>query len=207
MKMRESKVEKDFKVVNFVVNVNKTSLTDLSLEELTNRYIEIDYQSQMMKGLILLEARNRFPSNNEFGDWIKTVGAICADGKQVRNRLMHYAKFFNDREQDGISLSACYLISAPVNSEVAEVVYKEILGNNLPLENVKQIIQEKKGITINEQPVKSKSITSVDLLRSIVLKDVSDVSIDIAIQVLEDCLTYLRGDSKPSAKMDECVSE
>jgi hypothetical protein len=84
---------------NFIQSVDRTRLEDLNLDELANRYIEIDNQAHMMKGLILLEARNRFTSNNEFGDWVKSVIAICDDGFQVRNRLMNYAKFFKIKIQ------------------------------------------------------------------------------------------------------------
>ena len=94
MQVRESKVAKEFKVVNFEQNFNKTKLVDLSLDELANRYADIDNQSQMLKGLILLEARSRFTSNNEFGAWVKSVITLCEDAAPVRNRLMRYAKFF-----------------------------------------------------------------------------------------------------------------
>jgi hypothetical protein len=38
-------------------------LSSLSLDDLAAQYIEIDRQSHILKGRILLEARRRFPSN------------------------------------------------------------------------------------------------------------------------------------------------
>lgn len=62
IKQRVPKTEKDLRIVEgeFIKSVDKTSLSDLTLDELANRYNEIDYQSHIVKGLILLEARSRF---------------------------------------------------------------------------------------------------------------------------------------------------
>lgn len=100
----------------------------------------------MMKGLILLEARNRFTSNNEFGDWVKSVIAICDDGFQVRNRLMNYAKFFQNKDMAGISLSSCYLISSPINADIADKVYQAALNQNLSVAKIKAEIAKAKGL-------------------------------------------------------------
>lgn len=130
--------------------INKSSGTDysiLTLDELINEYESIDQQSQLLKGRILLEARNRFKSDNDFGAWIEQVGgAICSTSRQHRTRLMNLARFFEGRELDKISISAAYEISAPVNADIAVEVYEEVRGKNVPLAEVRRKIALKKVV-------------------------------------------------------------
>ena len=176
---------------NFIQSVDRTRLEDLDLNELANRYIEIDSQAHMMKGLILLEARNRFPSNNEFGDWVKSVIAICDDGFQVRNRLMNYAKFFQNKDTTGISLSACYHISAPANAEVADKVYQEALNKNLSVAQIKAEIAKAKGLlTVSVKTSGELELMPLEDISSFmaqVLADISHLSKPDAIRVLDEC--------------------
>lgn len=176
---------------NFIQSVDRTRLEDLDLNELANRYIEIDSQAHMMKGLILLEARNRFPSNNEFGDWVKSVIAICDDGFQVRNRLMNYAKFFQNKDTTGISLSACYQISAPANAEVADKVYQEVLNKNLSVAQIKAEIAKAKGLlTVSVKTSGELELMPLEDISSFmaqVLADISHLSKPDAIRVLDEC--------------------
>lgn len=176
---------------NFIQSVDRTRLEDLDLNELANRYIEIDSQAHMMKGLILLEARNRFPSNNEFGDWVKSVIAICDDGFQVRNRLMNYAKFFQNKDTTGISLSACYQISAPANAEVADKVYQEALNKNLSVAQIKAEIAKAKGLlTVSVKTSGELELMPLEDISSFmaqVLADISHLSKPDAIRVLDEC--------------------
>ena len=155
IKQRVPKTEKDLRMVEgeFIQSVDKTSLADLTLDELLNRYSEIDYQSHMMKGLILLEARSRFASNNEFGDWVQSVQSICLDSQPVRTRLMNFADYFKDKSTIGISLSGCYEISAPINADIADNLYQIALNQNLSVAQIKAEIAKAKGLlpeSVNE---------------------------------------------------------
>lgn len=123
------------------------SLHGMSTEQLANQYASINSQSQMMKGLILLKAREQFPSNIEFGDWVNSVHALCVDGQQVRNRYMHLANFFKSRAMTGISITAAYQISKPDNDSVAVEVYEEVINKNLPVKDITRLIRQKKAIT------------------------------------------------------------
>lgn len=122
-------------------------LKKLTLEELAVRYKEIDYQSQLFKGHILLEARDRFQSNIEFGQWL-SVNFTELNSSNT-GKIINLARFFQgDRTLEGISVSAGYLISAPKNKEIAEDVYKEIKDKNLKLEEIKAVINSyKQGTT------------------------------------------------------------
>ncbi len=114
-------------------------LTVLSLDDLAIQYAEIDQQSNLLKGNILLEARSRFPSDKEFGQWISTH-SLCVGSQQSRNRLMHLADFFSDgRDMEGIAITAAYEISAPVNRGKALAAYNKVRGKNLSVKEVKDL--------------------------------------------------------------------
>lgn len=200
MKVRESGVTKEFKVVSgeFIQASERTKLQDLSLNELADRYIKIDNQAHMMKGLILLEARSRFPSNNEFGDWVKSVVALCDDGHQVRNRLMRYAKFFKDKDTTGISLTSCYAISA-VDDDVAEIIYTKVKGKNLPVEEVKNLIKQAKKEIASEDKIQTQEpdidkLSEDDIKNYVdtVLTEFSELSDKNVILILQNCIKATR---------------
>jgi hypothetical protein len=124
------------------------SLNDMTTEQLADRYVDINSQSQMMKGLILLKARELFLSNKEFGDWVNSVHGLSVDSQQNRTLFINLASFFKDRDMSGISLTAAYAISSPANQDVAEDVYQEVLNKNLHVKEVKRLIKQKKAITV-----------------------------------------------------------
>ena len=78
---------------DFLNQVDKFTLADLTLEQLADRYKDIDRQSQMMKGLILLEARNRFSSNQEFGNWVVNIGLSDDSFQKVTSNNSKQALF------------------------------------------------------------------------------------------------------------------
>jgi hypothetical protein len=163
---KETLVEKIDNNSDFSIEAFLAGLTNLTKEELANRYVEINNQSQMMKGLILSQARERMPSNIEFGNWVKSVSALCADGHQTLNRYMHFANYFKDKDSTGISLTACYEISAPVNEDVADKVYEYALNKNLSVADIKAKIKEEKKLLpileINSEEHDQESFTETD---------------------------------------------
>jgi len=202
IKPRIPKSEQALQLVrsDFLNNIEKTTLSDLSLEELADRYVEIENQSHLMKGLILLEARGRFPSDKEFGQWVQATLTLCQTEMKTRNRLMHYAKFFKDRDQTGISLTACYAIAAPANESVAEAVYEIVQGQNLPVEEVKQIIRKTKGTPELRTPPKDITIHQI---KNRVINLVNQLEEEDAIEVLETCLRMVKHETvEVTAKTD-----
>lgn len=115
----------------------------LSDKDLSIRYLDIHTQSQLFKGLILLEARRRYPSNKEFHNYLKTHG-LLVDSQPTRNLFMQLANFFQERAMDGILLTAAYLIASPKNHDIAEEVYKEVFRKNYSVNEVKKIIDQKR---------------------------------------------------------------
>ena len=137
-------------------------LTVLSSEELVLQFVEIDRQSRLLKGKILLELRHRFSSDKDLGQWLSTHG-LSVGNQQARNQLMHLAGFFQgDRDMNGISITAAYLISAPKNKNKSASVYKKVHGKNLSVKEVKALLlaegKEKQGETDNlKEKTKKKS--------------------------------------------------
>jgi hypothetical protein len=153
-----------------------------------------------MKGLILLEARSRFLSNNDFGDWVQSVPSLCGDGNQIRNRYMNFARYFKDKDRAGISLTVAYEISAPVNANIADQIYTEALNKNLSVSEIRQRIKTAKGLPNDETQLESCSAepeimpddTNDNDVRIQVLANVEGIRIDHAIMLLQDCIKVLR---------------
>lgn len=188
---------------NFLNQVDKFTLADLTLEQLADRYKDIDRQSQMMKGLILLEARNRFSSNQEFGNWVVNIG-LSDDSFQNRNLFMNLARFFQNRKMSGISLTVAYEISRPSNENIAEKIYEYALDKNLKVSEIKkQIKLEKKKITTNGiQPQHNDLEDNKSVLEVLPAKDLSifieealsnvvELTEDEAIKVFNECIKKL----------------
>lgn len=124
-------------------------LTGLSLDDLIIQFQEVDRQYHLLKGKILLEARGRFLSDKEFGKWISHSSWVGS--QQSRNRLMHLADFFrDDHDMSGITISAAYEISAPVNRDKAQEVYEKVHGKNLAVKEVKALFTETAGKVVKK---------------------------------------------------------
>lgn len=164
----------DSREVGFVERVEKDNLQALSLDELAHRFEEIEQQGQLLQGKILLEARERFRSDNDFGAWIEQAGgAICSTSRQHRTRLMNLARFFEGRELDKISISAAYEISAPINADIAVEVYEYAKDKNLPLAEVKRQIAIRKGESLS---IPAKPPESTTEITSVTPKSATDIS-------------------------------
>lgn len=127
---------------------NYKMLETLTLDELALSYKDIDKQSQLFKGQILLEARKRFPSNIEFGAWL-SVNFTELNSSNT-GKLINLAKFFQDgRTLEGIPISAGYLLAAPSNEDIADKVYNQIKDKNFKLGEIKKIIEQNKYLIPN----------------------------------------------------------
>ena len=140
----------------------RPDLSEYSLDKLASLYDEVDQHTKIYKGIILLEAKKRFPSNIEFGTWCNSVQTLCLDSQKSMNRCMNLAAFFHDKDMNEISVSACYEISSPNNAEVAEAVYEKFKNEKPSVAAVKEFIQEEKlarGIPVKIQ--KDSSVVEV----------------------------------------------
>jgi hypothetical protein len=204
LKTRNSEISKS--ISSYVEGSDDLSV--LTLEQLAARYEEIDQQSQLFKGLILLEARSRFPSNNEFGDWVQSVPSLCGDGNQVRNRYMNFANYFKDRDRTGITITACYEISAPINADIADKVYQVALNKNLSVAQIKAEIAKAKGLlpeSVNEGSGEPELMPLEDISRFMeqVLADIGELPVNEAIRVLKECEKQLKKNSKTVSPVED----
>lgn len=197
---------------DFINKANPTDLSGLSLNELADRYEQIERQGQLLQGIILLEVRNRFKSDNDFGDWVKMNDGLtlCSTTPQHRSRLMNLARFFKDRDMKGISITAAYEISAPTNADIAEDIYSTALFKNLPVAEIKRQIALKKGIDNPLISVKSSQTTTKTgklissknaekLTHEIILDEVLYDFIDEEkLKILQKCIEIINSkNSKP----------
>ena len=210
---RVSNAEKQAKTLTeiqskFIEGVERQNLKALSLEELAYQFEEIGQQAQLLQGRILLEAKSRFNTTNDFGAWIQEQGGtLCAITKQHRTRLMNLAEFFDGdkRKLDRISITAAYEISAPINADIAEEIYEIARGKNLSVAEVKKEIAQIKDssnefsdITKNTNQVaqKSKKSTSTSIsttdIKSRIIAEIGDISAMKALQILEDVIKEFR---------------
>ena len=153
----------------------------------------------MLKGVILLEARSRFESDKEFGQWISTSGLSASTTHQTRTVFMNLARFFKHRDMTGISLTAAYEISRPQNADIAEEIYAYALLKHLSVSEVKEKIAELKsqaGVAlVSDENKKSQVFVLADELqtyKSVILDDVKDLPSQEAIRVLKSCLKELQ---------------
>ena len=178
------------------IDYSLSDLSKLSLDELAGRYQEIDEQAQFLKGTILLEARSRFVSNIEFGNWIQSIHALSVDTQQTRTKYMNFARYFKDKDRTGMPLTVCYEISAPINADIADKVYQAALGKNLSVAQIKAEIANAKGLlpeNVNEGSGESELMPLGDISRFMeqVLSDVDELPKPEAIRVLKECLKKL----------------
>ncbi len=147
------------KIKSYKLN-SAIDLKQLTLDDLAFQYGEIDRQSYLLKGQVLLEVKRRFSSDKEFGKWISTH-RLNVGSQQFRNQLMHLALFFkNGRDMTGIGITAAYAISSPKNHKKALTVYEQAHGNNLSVKEVKALLAEDivnhdAKIDLKEEPKKT----------------------------------------------------
>lgn len=158
------------------------ALKNFTLDDLVIRYKEIEQQSQIFKGQILLEARERFQSNIEFGEWL-SVNFTELNSSNT-GKLINLAKFFQgERSLNGIPVSAGYLVSAPSNKDIAIKVYDDIKGKKFRLDEIKEIIARYKN-----KPIAHRKTTNV--FEREVDKDVLDFSTYLLNDIFEGKSKY-----------------
>jgi hypothetical protein len=124
------KLATEIGLISGEINMSKMSLDDLVIA-----FRKVEVRADIVKGMILVEARKRFDNDRAFGQWVKD-NDMADDSQQVRNSYMHVARFFCSRDTSGISVSVCQEIAAPKNKDVAEKAYQYALGRGLTRNDV-----------------------------------------------------------------------
>ena len=174
--------------------------------------IDIILQDQLiLKGLILLEARNRFESDREFGAWVQSTQALCLGGGQpARTRYMNLARFFKDRDMTGISLTAAYEISRPDNADIAEEIYIYALNKNLQVAEIKQKIELVKTSSnecnIAKNSVNDKQKEHIKRIRKIVnLLNSFELEPNEKIELLEESIRNIKNELSETSAVSENI--
>lgn len=174
----------------FVGKVERDNYSALTLDELAIEYESVERQAQLLQGKILLEARNRFLSDKEFGQWCATH-SICVGSQQQRNRLINLARFFDGRELDKIGISAAYEISAPSNADIAEEIYETVRGKDMSVAEVKREIAKRKGenpvrIIPTDKPLDDDEIIekAVEIIEESVKTETAKIETDLESQIM-----------------------
>lgn len=189
--------QSELQLTTNIPRVQYDNLQELSLDELAARFIDIDKQAQLMQGLILLEARNRFPSDRQFGKWVSTQ-AFCSGSGPHRTRLINLAKFFKDRDLTGISISVAYLISSPKNAYIAEELYDIAKDKPMTVEMAKALIEEVDIRTLIKKFSHQQSLTD----KIIKLLEGCGLEHNEKIAILKNCTVQIEAKHKAKRKAD-----
>jgi hypothetical protein len=137
-----------------------SNLKKLSVKELESRMEDIEWQYHnradalgrsyiLYKWKLVMHIRGKFDSDRKFGEYLndlrdrKPEHPICTTKRLVRD--IQAAKFcekhnIKDLNKVKIYPTAIYHLAEPRNSDVANEIYKEIKGKNLPVTEVERLI-------------------------------------------------------------------
>ena len=110
---------------------------------------------------------------------------------------MNFANYFKDKDSTGITLTACYEISAPINADIADKVYQAALNKNLSVAQIKAEIAKAKGLlpeNANEGSGEPELMPLGDIssFTAQVLADIAELPKSDAMRVLKDCIKEIR---------------
>jgi hypothetical protein len=107
--------------------------------------------------MVLIEARSKFTDDRAFGNWIIEHN-LDTGTQQHRTRLMNMARYFKDKDMEGISVTVAYELSSPKNADKADQLYQEIRGKNIPFSEFKKKLTIGVQNSIEELRVKEPEI-------------------------------------------------
>lgn len=142
---------------HFLADVDNVALSPtndlkkLTLDELADRAESIAKQSNEMIAQILVEARRRL-NKPEYTAWVQSIPCIAAYSPQYRSKLLRYGRFAESHKMLGISMAAGLQITAKVNEDVADEVYKYCYRKNMSVDDVNRYIEQCKAVLHIDKP-------------------------------------------------------
>lgn len=174
----------------------------MALDDLVDQFISIGTQAKLLQGQILLEIRQRFPSDREFGQWVSNSALHVSANHQQRTKLMNLARVFSTRDMTGISITAAYSISAPKNADVLEEIYEYAHGKSFSVKEIEEKIQElkhsfsgKSSVVDEPTPEKEEQLTAViDIndLKKQVITLVESMPVTVVEKIFRECVSELK---------------
>jgi len=151
---------------NYITELNIFSLdriSALSNDEIIDRIEAIESQSWLLKSRLLWELRKRYPSDKEFGQYIKawltsTRHLVASSQSQITN-LVSIGRFCEETRIDDMGSIKVYqksllALSQLEDTAVAKKILRNIVNKNLPVEEVKRVIYQETVVhTIENEPV------------------------------------------------------
>lgn len=160
------------------MQLSTTKLSQMSNEDLMDRFIQIDNQASMMKWRICWVLRQRFASNQLFGQYIdefrSSVVTLCHNGRKEINRAWRAGKFcenygINSLAEFKLSKTVIYELSAASNEDVAGKVLESIKTKDAPI-----TVQETKLLLAQNKAVATIYPSNVDFEADVIESEVID---------------------------------
>lgn len=148
------------------------TLKKLSKDQIIERLFLVTNQSLLIKWRLFWELRKRFKKSKEFKQQLCELRgdptyAYCVDKQQHVNRALHAGKFcerhrITDLNKAGVYPTAIYELSKPINADVADDIYKEIKGKNIPVYEVSKKIADAQS-SLHNRMIRRDEVLQLDV--------------------------------------------
>lgn len=177
---------------NYITELNIFSLdriSALSNDEIIDRIEAIESQSWLLKSRLLWELRKRYPSDKEFGQYIKawltsTRHLVASSQSQITN-LVSIGRFCEETRIDDMGSIKVYqksllALSQLEDTAVAKKILRNIVNKNLPVEEVKRVIYQETVVHTIDQGItevidyEAKPVYTVNVVANVAQVDNAD---------------------------------
>jgi len=134
-----------------------SGLNEMTTKELLDRLYQVDNQATMMAWRIWWAIRQHYESDQLFGQFIAELKSdstqtLCLTGQKEIYRAWTAGKFcekygINDLSEFGVSQTAIYELSRPVNEAIAEQILDSIKLQKLSVNEVKRLLEQARVIS------------------------------------------------------------
>jgi hypothetical protein len=166
-------------------------LSNLTLDELGELFECAHTTDQWHnRGLILLEARDRFKGDIAFGRWCRNHPVICKLHVNHRTQIMNTSRWFKNKPKDGIRTTVARIIAQPRHSGISEQLYGYAAGRDLTIDQLNSYIRQLRGvpekpqIVINDDTYQQYKDTIVPLLEGLTKEECE--------RILKSVIQYIR---------------
>jgi hypothetical protein len=154
-----------------------SGLNEMTTKELLDRLYQVDNQATMMTWRIWWAIRQHYESDQLFGQFIAELKSdstqtLCLTGQKEIYRAWTAGKFcekygINDLSEFGVSQTAIYELSRPVNEAIAGQILDSIKLQKLPVNEVKRLLEQARVVSTieeREKTTESSEIIEADII-------------------------------------------
>jgi hypothetical protein len=139
-------------------------LKAMTPDQLADRMLQIDEQAVMLKWVIMMRIRDKFPSDREMGDFVNSIAKynpehpLCTITQQSRNRYIHAGRFITrhkitDLVKLKVTPTAVMEIAQPQYRDVADQVLADIRSKGFTVDQVIKKLKIAKAVNSGMDPV------------------------------------------------------